>query len=109
MAEPRAKLLREMASAAAPGSAERSALLIGARCIEQQFAPAPPRPQRDPDFYWVEPGWEWRPGDPGGLSIATAAVLTCAATGRVLAGMGGGGLAIHPSVIGMPGGPSDGQ
>ena len=107
-ADPRANLLREMARAAAPGGPERGALMLGARCIDQQFVAPPPRPKRDPDYYRLEPGWERRPGDPGEPGFATAAVLTCCVTGRVLAGMGGPGPAIHPSVVGKTGGRADG-
>lgn len=38
-----------------------------------------------------------RAPEPGG--IATAAVMTCMATGRVLSGMGGGGTYLAPEVV----------
>jgi hypothetical protein len=38
-----------------------------------------------------------RETEPGG--IATAAVMTCMATGRILSGMGGGGLYLAPEVV----------
>jgi len=38
-----------------------------------------------------------RETEPGG--IATAAVMTCMATGRMLSGMGGGGLYLAPEVV----------
>ena len=100
-ADPSANLLHDMAKAAVPGSPEHRALMLGSRCIRAQFRPNVPLPQRDPDWYWLEPGWEPRPGDPGYLSIVSAAVLKCCVTGRVLSGMGGPGPAIHPSVIGI--------
>ena len=101
--DPRAALLRDMARTATSPE-QRHALMLGARCIESAFAPPLPKPARPPDYYRCERAWEWRAGDPGEPPIVTAAVLLCAATGRVLAGSGGGELAIHPSVIGRQGG-----
>lgn len=100
----RAHLLRSMARLPGTTPEQRHALMLGARCIETAFTPPPPKPSRPADYYACSPVWDYRPGDPGGPGMATAAVLTCAATGRVLSGSGGGCLAIHPSVIGKPGG-----
>jgi len=44
--------------------------------------------------YRLSPVRETEPG-----SIATAAVMTCMATGRMLSGMGGGGLYLAPEVV----------
>lgn len=100
----RAHLLRSMARLPGTTSEQRHALMLGARCIETAFSPPSPKPSRPPDYYACTPVWDYRPGDPGDPQIVNAAILTCAATGRVLSGNGGGALAIHPSVIGKPGG-----
>lgn len=70
-----------------------------AQCAEREFAPLPPKPQRKPDYYRLEPVWEWREGDPGQPGIVTAAIVCCAITGRMLAGMGGPSLAIDPNLL----------
>ena len=98
MSDGRAKMLREMARAE-QDQQRRHALMLGARCIDQQFKPAPPRPDRPADYYALTPCWVWRDGDPGGKRISTAAVVTCCITGKMLDGMGGGGLFIDATTL----------
>lgn len=49
---------------------------------------------RKPIAYKLVPVYE-----PPAGGIATAAVMSCALTGRVLSGMGGGGLYLAPEIV----------
>lgn len=48
-------------------------------------------------YYALRPVYAPKPGDPP--QLATAAIVECLATGKQLAGMGGGGLALSPEVV----------
>lgn len=99
MSEERPAILRRIAKEPGRTPLERGALVVAASVMQREFAPAPPKPQRKPDYYRLEPVWEWRDGDPGEPGIATAAMVHCVITGRVLAGMGGPDFAIDPNLI----------
>ena len=99
MNEERPAILRRIAKEPGRTPSERGALMGAASVMEREFAPEPPQPQRRPDYYRLEPVWEWREGDPGSPGIATTAIVCCAITGRMLAGMGGPDLAIDPALL----------
>lgn len=99
MSEARADMLRRLAKEPGRSPSERGALMVAASLMERAYAPAPPKPQRCPNFYRLEPVWEWQEGDPGEPPLQTAAVVSCAITGKMLAGMGGPALAIDPALL----------
>jgi len=94
-----ADVLRRLAEDPQRTPEERIALIVAARTVAEAFAPPPPNPDREPDYYRLEPVWQWSSGDPGGMPIATAALVTCVITGRTLSGSGGPDLAIATDLV----------
>lgn len=99
MSEDRLTILRRLAREPGRTPAESAALITAAALLERAFIPPAVDPDRQPDYYRLEPVWEWRLGDRGSPGFQTAASVTCAITGKALAGMGGPALAIDPALL----------